>query len=234
MFQIKYIISASVKSPIIGTLSEKGLHADIKDFLAEPGDKIEKSVDGFVADIFRDGQIIEIQTRNFGAMRKKLTHLLGYYPVHLVHPIAVERIIIWQDSGGKVIKKRKSPKKGRPIDLFKELVYIRGLVMHPNLTFEILMTREEVIRRQDPKRRRWRGWYVHDRRLVEVVERIVLGSYADFKRLLPEDMKIPFTNKELAEELGCNPRQAGAITYTMRRMGVIREVGKRGNSILYA
>ncbi len=223
-----------MKSPIIGTLSEKGLHADIKDFLVQPGDKIECPVDGFVADILRDEQLIEIQTQNFGAMRKKLTHLLGYYPVHLVHPIAIERIIIWQDAEGKELRRKKSPKKGRAIDIFKELVYIRDLVMHPNLTFEILMTREEVIRRQDPKRKKWKGWYVYDRGLVEVVDRIVLGSYRDFKNLLPEDLPIPFTNKDLAKELKCTPRHAGAITYTMRRMGIIRDVGKRRNAILYA
>lgn len=223
-----------MKSPIIGTLSEKGLHADIKDFLARPGDRIEYPVEGFVADILRDDRIIEIQTRNFGAMRKKLAHLLGYYPVHLVHPIAVERMILWQDSDGRQIKKRKSPKKGRAIDIFRELVYIRDLIMHPNLTFEILMTREEVIRRQDPNRRKWNGWYVHDRRLVEVVDRIELGSYQDFRRLLPENLDIPFTNKELAAKLECSYRQAVAITYTMKRMGMLRVVGKRGNTILYA
>ncbi len=223
-----------MKSPIIGTLSEKGLHADIKDFLKEPGDMIEEPVEGFVADIIRGHQIIEIQTQNFGAMKRKLSHLLGYYPVHLVHPIALERVIIWEDREGKELRRRISPKKGRPIDLFRELVYIRDLVMHPNLTFEILLTREEVIRRQDPKRKKWKGWYVYDRRLVEVVERIPLGSYSQFRRLLPEDLKIPFTNKELAAELGCKPRLASAITYTMRRMGVIREVGKRGNAVLYA
>jgi hypothetical protein len=222
-----------VKESTIGTLSEKGLHADIKDFLVEPGDKFEKRVDGFIADIFRDGQIIEIQTQNFGALRKKLTHLLGYYPVHLVHPIAVERIIIRQDANGREINRKKSPKKGRSIDIFEELLYIRELVMHPNLTFEILMTREEVIRRQDLKRKRWKGWYVYDRRLVEVVDRIVLGSYRDFKNLLPDDLDSPFTNKELGQRLGCSHHQAGTITSTMKRMGIIREVGKRGNSKLF-
>lgn len=222
-----------MKKPTIGTLSEKGLHADLKDFLVEPGDEIEKPIEGFVADIFRDGLIIEIQTQNFGAMRKKLSHLLEYYPVHLVHPIAVERTIIRQDMKGREVNRRKSPKIGRPIDIFEELVYIRDLVMHPNLTFEILMTREEAIRRQDPKRRRWNGWYVHDRRLVEVVDRIPLASHRDFMKLLPDDLDVPFTNSELARKLGCRHRHAGNITYTMRRMGMLREVGKRGNSILY-
>jgi hypothetical protein len=222
-----------VNSPIIGTLAEKGLHADIKEFLVLPGDKVEMPIEGYIADLYRDGQIIEIQTRNFGAMRKKLSHLLGYYPVHLVHPIAVEKIIIRQDSHGMETARKRSPKTGRPIDIFPELVYIRDLVMHPNLTFEILMTREEEHRRQDPKRRKWNGWYVHDRRLVEVVQRIPLYSYSDFRKLLPPELPVPFTTRELAGILGCRARQAGDITYTMRRMGVLREVGKRGNSILY-
>jgi hypothetical protein len=222
-----------VKTPIIGTLAEKGLHQDIKDYLVRPGDHIEREVDGFVADIYRDGLLIEIQTRNFGAMRRKLSHLLGYYPVHLVHPIAVEKMIIRQDASGREVARKRSPKVGRPIDIFPELVYIRDIVMHPNLTFEILMTREEEHRRQDPKRRRWNGWYVHDRRLVEVVERIPLASYSDFRKLLPADLPIPFTNRELAAILCCRARQAGDITYTMRRMGMLRTVGKRGNSILF-
>ena len=222
-----------MKKPIIGTLAEKGLHADIKDFLVRPGDEIEKPVEGFVADIFRDGQIIEVQTGNFAAIRRKLSHLLGYYPVHLVHPIAAERIVVRQDGAGRELSRRRSPKTGRPIDIFEELVYIRDLAMHPNLTFEILMTREEVIRRQDPRRRRWHGWYIHDRRLVEVLESITLASYRDFRGLLPANLDIPFTNGELAKALGCRHRQAGNITYTMRRMGILREVGKRGRSILY-
>ncbi|MFO7619461.1 MAG: hypothetical protein R6W91_07420 [Thermoplasmata archaeon] len=222
-----------MKRTIIGTLSEKGLHADIKDYLLQPGDKLEKTVDGFIIDIYRDGQLIEIQTRNFGAMRRKLAHLLGYYPVHLVHPIAVEKVIISVDAHGREIKRRKSPKVGRPIDIFNELVYIRDLAMHPNLTFEILMIRAEEIRRQDPKRKRWRGWYAHDRKLVEVLESITLASHRDFRKLLPDDLPFPFTNKELADKLGCSPRQAGTITYTMKRMGAIGEVGKRGRAILY-
>jgi hypothetical protein len=223
----------AAKRPLIGTLSEKGLHEDIKDYLMEPGDRLEMPLEGYVIDIYRDGLLIEVQTGNFGAIRRKLSHLLGYYPVHLVHPIFIEKIIVREDARGRELSRKRSPKSGRPIDLFWELVYIRDLAMHPNLTFEILMTREEEMRRQDPKRRKWNGWYVHDRRLVEVVERIPLASQADFRRLLPGELPMPFTNRDLAGELGCSERQAGAITYTLRRMGVLREVGKRGRALLY-
>jgi len=61
----------------------------------------------------------------------------------------------------------------------------------------------------------------------------VLGSYKDFRNLLPKDLDPPFTNKELAQKLECSHHQAGTITNTMRRMGIIRKVGMRGNSILF-
>jgi hypothetical protein len=66
----------------IGRLNEKSLHADLKQWLAQPGDQFEVAIDGFVIDIVRGDKLIEIQTRNFGAMKRKLTQLLDHHPVH--------------------------------------------------------------------------------------------------------------------------------------------------------
>ena len=41
----------------------------------------------YVADIFAQGEIIEIQTRQFNRMRDKLTAFLPLYPVTIVYPI---------------------------------------------------------------------------------------------------------------------------------------------------
>ena len=46
----------------IGTLGERSLHASLKDWLAEPGDEIEKQVDGYHIDIVRGQLLIEIQS----------------------------------------------------------------------------------------------------------------------------------------------------------------------------
>ncbi len=43
---------------------ENALHAGIKAWLAQPGDLIEARLDGWVADILRGGQVIEVQTGN--------------------------------------------------------------------------------------------------------------------------------------------------------------------------
>ena len=43
----------------------------------------------YVADIYKDGEIIEIQTRQFNRMRGKLQAFLPLYPVTIVYPIPV-------------------------------------------------------------------------------------------------------------------------------------------------
>jgi len=99
--------------PHIGTLTEKSLHAALKEWLSRPDDRQEVRVDGFVIDIVRGDTLIEIQTRNFGAMKRKLAQLLSQHPIHLNHPIAVEKWIVRQTENGDDISRRKSPKRGR-------------------------------------------------------------------------------------------------------------------------
>ena len=45
----------------IGTMKERSLHASLKEWYAQPGDRVEAEVDGFVIDICRDGLLVEIQ-----------------------------------------------------------------------------------------------------------------------------------------------------------------------------
>ena len=59
----------------VGTLNEKPLHAALKERLALPGDRFEVDVDGYVIDIVRGDCLIEIQTRNVSAIKRKLAAL---------------------------------------------------------------------------------------------------------------------------------------------------------------
>ena len=71
----------------IGTLKEKTLHAVLKNFYEPDISCQEIKIGRFVADILHENQIIEIQTRSFNSMRKKLDNFLGLYPVTIVYPI---------------------------------------------------------------------------------------------------------------------------------------------------
>jgi hypothetical protein len=219
----------------VGTLGEKPLHAALKRWYAEEGDRVEEPVDGFVIDLVRDGLLIEIQTRGFSSMKRKLARLLDGHAVRVVHPIAVEKWILKLDESGEVISRRKSPKRGAAVDLFGELVSFPGLIAHADLTIELLLTREEEVRRFDAtKVWRRKGWVVEERRLLEVVDRLVVGSPEDLASFLPSELPSEFTTADLAAALRRPRRLAQQMTYCLRRLGVIEEVGKNGNAIVYS
>jgi hypothetical protein len=100
-------------STLIGTLGEKSLHAAIKDWYALPGDQLEKKIDGFVIDIVREDMLIEIQSRSFSKIKRKINALCENHKVHLVYPIAKEKWIVRVDANDEEISRRKSPKRGR-------------------------------------------------------------------------------------------------------------------------
>lgn len=217
----------------IGTLGEKSLHAALKDWLAQPGDQFEVRVENYVIDIVRGDLLIEIQTRNFSAMKRKLTHLTKNHRVHLIHPIPQTKWIVRQTGDGDVLGRRKSPRRGRFEHVFSELVRIPGLMAHPNFSLEVLLTHEEEVRRDDGQGS-WRrkGWSIHDRRLLEVVDRRSWQKPEDLLTFLPDDLPDPFTNKQLAAALKLPARLAGRMTYCMRKMDILTEVGKQGNALL--
>jgi hypothetical protein len=221
--------------PHVGTLREKPLHAALKQWYAQPGDRIEEPVDGFVIDIVRDRLLIEIQTGGFAALKRKLGKLLDDHAVHVVHPIAVETSIVRIDETGEVLSRRRSPKRGAAVDLFAELVSFPELVVHPHLTVEVLLVRVEEVRRFDGTRA-WRrkGWVIEERRLLEVVDRRHIDSPDDLASLLPVALPPAFTTADLAAALGRPRRLAQQMTYCLRRAGVIQTVSKNGNAAVYS
>lgn len=227
----------------IGILAERSLHAALKKWYAQPGDETEVPLEGFHIDLVRGDMLIEIQTRNFYAMKRKLGKLLENHRLHLIHPIAVEKWLVRVAADGITeISRRRSPKRGTVQDIFDELVHIPTILTHPNFSLEIVLVHQEEIRRiravrEKPARRtrRPRDWDRNDQRLVQVIGSRVINSVDDLRSFLPADLPSPFTNRELARALGSYgyPR-AQSMTYVMRQIGVLGMVGKRGRAILYA
>jgi len=221
---------------LIGTLSEKSLHAALKDWYAKPGDRFEENVDGFHIDIVRHDLLIEIQTANFSSLKRKLATLTERHRVRLVFPIALEKWIVRMGGDGMtLLGRRKSPKRGLIYHLFKELVSIPELIKKRNFSVEVLLIREEEIRHDDG-RGRWRrkGWSIVDHRLIEVVNRQVFTTPSDFLALIPNGLPERFSTSDLAEDLGQPRRLAQKMAYCLRNMGSIEVVGKKGNLLLYS
>jgi hypothetical protein len=221
--------------PHIGTLREKPLHASLKQWCAEPGDRFEVPVDRYVIDVVRDDLLIEVQTGGFSSMRKKLRRLLDLnHRVQVVHPIPVTKTIVRLNDDGEVIGRRKSPKRGTALDVFAELVYITELLDHPGLHIRVVLTTEDEYRRHDPDRA-WRrkGWVVQERRLTGVEETIDICGSQDLAAMLPGAIPGRFTTADVTGLTGCSQRIAQQMMYCLRHTEAIEISGKQGNAIEY-
>jgi hypothetical protein len=221
-------------SHAIGTVNEKPLHAALKAWYAEPGDRVEVPVDGYIIDIVRGNLLVEVQTGSFSRIGDKLADLSARHRVRLVYPIAEKKWIVKVDDDGTRVSRRRSPKRGSLEHVFEGLVSFPGLVWRGNFSVDVLLTHEEEVRRHDRSRAwRRRGWVTEERRLLEVVDRQLLSTPADIAALLPVDLPRPFSTADLATGLGQPRWLAQKMAYCLRKMGAIETTGKRGNAILY-
>ena len=215
-------------------MTEYSLHVGIKEWYSVVGDQVEVKVDNFIVDVVRDGLLIEIQTRNLSAIKKKLEKLLLTNRIRLVYPISKVKWIVYVSKSGEFVKKRKSPKRGKIFDLFIEMVYLSELFNHDDFSFEVLLIEEEEFRCNDGKGS-WRrkGVSIKDRKLLKVFERIVFEDRTDFLKLFPDIMDESFSNRILAKDLRISVRLAQKITYCLRKMNVLIVEGKKKRELLF-
>lgn len=219
----------------INIKNEGSLHNQIKHWYGKKGDRFEVKVGGYIIDIVRNNQLIEIQTGNFGAIKNKIKALLKEnYPVRLVYPICKEKWIITVEKDGEMISKRKSPKKGDFLNVFDELLRCPELMNEQKFSLEVLLINAQEIRCKDGKGSwRRRGLSIIDRYLLDVIESKIFINKEELISFLPKDLPQPFTNKMLSHHLSINNSKATKITYCLKKMNCIETIGKKGNAILY-
>jgi len=221
---------------LIGILGEKSLHSALKHWYAEPEDRLEKIVDGFHIDIVRRNLLIEIQTANFSSIKSKLSTLTEKHRVRLVFPISQEKWIVRLATDGAThLSRRKSSRKLNLFHLFEELVSIPELIKKQHFSLEVLLIREEEVRRDDGIGS-WRrkGWSIADRRLIDVVARVVFTNPSDFSDLIPKNLPNPFSTQDLGKSIDQPLWLAQKMAYCLRNMGAIKVVAKNGTSLLYS
>ena len=220
----------------VSALNEKPLHAALKEWYAQAEDRLEVAVDGYIIDIVRDDLLIEVQTRNFAALKHKLIRLTAHHPVRIVYPIAQEKWIVRLAHDGQgTLSRRRSPKRGTLDQVFHELVRLPHLFATGNFSLHVLLIQEEELRRYDRKKGwRRRGWVTHERRLLQVLDQRLFAAPVDVAALLPSTLDETFSAADLASAMDRSIRLAGRMAYCLREMGAIQRVGKRGNALLYA
>ena len=215
-------------------MNESSLHSEIKTVYSLPGDQFEVKLGNYIVDILRENLAIEVQTKNFSALKEKLQTLTETHPVRLVYPLPERKWITYVTNDNAVLKKRKSPKRGRLTDVFRELVMIPTLIGAANFSMEVLLIDEEEVRCADGRGSwRRRGVSIKERRLLRVNSRVLFQSKADFLNVLPDGLNRVFTNNELAKLAKIPVRTARQITYCLRKCGAIRIAEKKGRALAF-
>jgi hypothetical protein len=220
------------------TFREGSLHAALKARYAATilDARVEALVDGFVVDVAGRDELVEIQTASFGSARRKLEHLVASHRVVLVHPIPIERWLVFVDADGKVLRRRRSPKRGLALDLFDELVHIPTLVAQHDFRVELPLICEEEIRGPIPQEARYRyprEWWRLDRRLIDVIETTRIDTPADLLSLLPSCLPEPFTTADIVAATGRSKRLAMRAAYCLERSGAVARLHRQGRHVAY-
>ena len=219
----------------IGTLSEKTVHAILKNYYEPDEDRQEIPIEGYVANIYADGEILEIQTRSFNRMRDKLTAFLPLYPVTIIYPIPREKWLIWIDEeSGELSSKRKSPAKGNAYLAFVELYRIKMFLKHPNLRLKlVLLDMEEYRLLNGWSRDKKKGSSRYDRIPLQIVEEVDITCPRDYMQFIPYELQEPFGVKDFAKAAHIPAQRAQVVIHILFHMGMIKRVGKKGNAFLY-
>lgn len=217
---------------------ETTLHRQLKQHFCQPGARIEVKLGRYRIDVVNGDRLVEIQRSGLAAIRDKVNRLVSDgYQVDVVKPlVARKRLVKLSSANGSVASQRWSPLRATVLNVFDELVYFTRVFPHPNLRMLIpLIDIEEVRFPGHGRRRRKRvgDFVVKDRLILDIHQTHVFKTVTDLQTLLPDDLPKEFDTGELADGLGVPRHQAQRIGYVLRKTGVAKECGKRGNAIVY-
>ena len=219
----------------IGTYSEKNVHRILKLYFEPDARYHEVKCGKLVADISNENGIIEVQTRAFNNLTKKLDAFLPLGNVTVVYAYPALKWLCWLDPDtGEITKKRRSTKRYTPCDAFYELYKIKKYLHEENLHFCLLGLEMEEIRllngwSNDKKR----GSTRYERNPVKVIEILEIHSAADYKKMLPNTLPPVFTLKDLSSHARLSQKASSLAFRCLKELGVIEKCGQEGRKYLY-
>ncbi len=216
---------------------EFSLHRQLKSIYAADDAQQEAVLGKYRIDVMEGSRLIEIQHGSLAAIRDKVRHLTKSHWMQVVKPLVASKMIVRQDQrDGVEITRRRSPKRGKLLDLFDELVYFTRVFPHPNLEIEVPIVDIEEFRYPGHgrrRRRREKDFQIADQRLVSIQETYRFRTARDLLHVVEGPLPRNFHTGHLAELADVPRWTAQRVAYCWREMGAIEIVGKQGNAILY-
>ncbi|MBQ6789560.1 MAG: hypothetical protein IJO81_05185 [Clostridia bacterium] len=221
----------------IGTYSEKSLHFILKNLFEPDRDCHEVAFKGYVADVMRNGKIIEIQTATLSGLRGKLDAFLPDACVRLVFPVRRYKSIVWMDpETGEVRNTPQRRKAENMYSLLCELIYIVDYLRDPNLCITAVELSVDDYRYLD-------GWSRDKKKgatkldtvpteLISVTDLTVPDSLYSF---IPAELGDTFTRQSFSKATGLRGRALWAALKVLEAQRIIEKTepdGKRHRYVL--
>ncbi len=207
----------------IGTYSEKSLHFILKNFFEPDRDYHEVAYKGYVADVMRDGKIVEIQTATLSGLRDKLDAFLTDSCVRLVFPVRKFKSIVWMDPETGEVKNTPKRRKSENIySLLCELIYIVDYLRDPNLCITVVELAVDDYRYLDGwSRDRKKGATKLDSVPTELISITDLAIPESLFSFIPEGLEDVFSRQEFAKATGLRGRALWAALKVLETQRVI-------------
>ena len=238
----------------IGTMAEKRMHKALKRYICpdeschevrirpdgtpstEDREKAESGRGGYIADIYKDGEIFEIQTAGFYPLKKKIEFYLKNtdFRVTVVHPLVECKWSVWVDpETGETTPPRRSPKKEKPTDLLPEIFWLSGFLDSDRLYFRTPIIEAEEYRMLDGwSRDKKKGSTRYERIPVSLIDEVEFGA-KEVKNLLPDTLDAEFTAAEFSKATGLRGRKAYSALKLMCLICAAEKGEKKGRSFVY-
>ena len=219
----------------IGTLAEKSVHRVLKFYMEENESFHEQRLGDYIADIYNGEGIIEVQSRNFGALKRKVRAFRELASITLVCPLEKNRDIIWVDPDtGEIKERRRSNRHKSLYHIMDELIFIRQELKIPGIRILGLLLQVEDYRLldgygADQKKRATKL----DRVPVRLMGKMEFKQNQDYRVLVPKGLPEEFLSKDYAAAAGVNARTAGRALAVLTDLGIVERVGQRGRANLY-
>lgn len=231
----QYVKISNTISSSIGTKQEKTLHQTIKYYLTLDEAKHEISVDKKIVDVLIDDEIFEIQTQGFDKLRTKLDVLLPNHKLTVVYPVPYIKNIYLINEQGEIINNRKSPKKGSPLEIFKELYKIKSYLKNDNLNFKIIMFNSEEYRDIVVKKHiRSKGYKRNDQIVSDIVKEYNIDMNYPFIKLLDElNLPSDFTTEDVRKKGKISKKVSSLVLNILLYLEQVEKVGSKNRYIVY-
>lgn len=215
----------------IGTLSEKSVHAELKDMIADR-EYQELKVLNYICDVVIDNEIYEVQTSKFKAISNKIRNLLERtdYNITVLIPVYRKNKIIFYENN-EIVRESRTRHKGVLMDRIDELESLKEFIGHKR--FKIKFIELDTIDIRLSGGRANRG-IKQDKQIEKVLNTYLIENSCDLNCFVSMyDIGETFTVADIKKYTKTNAKYLHNGLKILKEMKVIDLIGKKGNAFVF-